>query len=194
MTTNFRGVAAMVMVLAGPAAFAGVDAPGPITLGKVEYRVEHEQDGPEAPLKATVKAIDARSDTVLWRVMLYEGTSRDGWMKGVKNPRVVGLARFAEGLVASTDDGATFFIDPTARKSSLVRDMRHQPGDCSVHHRPKVGLVVPIHYGLGTLRRPSAEGDGSSSGFDRPIEGGCCVMPEKAAILSYCAECPAADR
>jgi hypothetical protein len=179
MMTKMGGILTAVLVLVGSLDSASGFEVKPVTIGGVDYRVESILSGPDAEIVALLKAIDVKTSAEVWRVQLYQGTSQPKWAGGLKNPKVVSLVGFAKGLVAKTDDGATFFIDPETRKAELVRDMRQTEAKCPVHHRPWEGVLVPIHYGLA--HQPL--------GGRNVIEGGCCVMPEKSAIRDSCPDC-----
>jgi hypothetical protein len=186
MATNLRWVLVVIGVLVGSKGIAGGVDVEPLVLAGIEYRVDQVQDGPDAPLKASLRAIDRQTSAELWRVRLYEGTSRESWLGGSKNPRVVGLSAFATGIVAKVDDGATFYVDIASRKAEIVRDMRPKETTCGIHHRPLVGFLAPIHYGLC---RPIPAPQQTGSKAPLVIEGGCCVMPEKTAIVAVCPDC-----
>jgi hypothetical protein len=189
MAANIRWGLVVFVVLVGSKGLAeGVDIE-PLVIGGSEYRAENVQVKTDSPLEAWVKAVDLQSSAEVWRVRLYEGTSRPAWVGGVKNPKVVSLAAFAHGLIAKTDDGATFFVDSTSHKAELVRDLRRNEATCPVHHRPLVGVFAPIHYGLVRANSLPVDQREKYPQADRPIEGGCCVMPEKTAIVTYCPDC-----
>jgi hypothetical protein len=179
MMAKIGWILTAVLVLIGSNGFASGVEVKPLKIGGIEYQVESILSGSDAEIEASLKAIDLKNSVEVWRVRLYHGTSRPDWAGGTKNPKVVSLDGFAKGIVAKTDDGATFLIDLETRKAELVRDMRRTEARCPVHHRLWEGVLVPIHYGL--VRQPLAG--------RKVIQGGCCVMPEKSAIVDFCPDC-----
>jgi hypothetical protein len=174
MLTAIRCVLGLVVVLVGCNQPAIGDDVAPRVRDGVEFRAEDDPD------QAWLRAIDARSGKELWKVKLIDE----------KKPKIVGLIAIDRGVIVMTEEGSPFFVDATTHEAEQVLDFRSRgKTHCDVHHRATVLALAPIHYGLARGNPLSKEAREKYPLADRPIEGGCCVRPEKTAMVLVCPDC-----
>jgi hypothetical protein len=174
MLTAIRWVLGLVVLVIGSKALA--EDVKPVVIGGIVYQADNDK------AEGVLKAVDAGNSAELWRTPIVD----EG-----KKTRIVGLAAIGRGLIVETNGPGIFFVDTTTHQAEPVLDLRKSRGKdrCEIHDRATIDALVPIHYGFATGRPLTEKQREQFPLASRPIEGGCCVMPEKVAIVRLCPDC-----